>query len=138
MGRDHERIGTLVAELTRDAEGGRFAEARETERVLSRALLDHFRIEEEIVYPVFDARLGLGWGPTDLLREEHRDLERALAMMKEALLDESVRCFREGLALLAQTLPEHHAKEERVLYPALDRMLSAHERALLCERLRRG
>ena len=52
---------------------------------LERALERHIRLEEEIVFPLFEARSGIVDGPTAVMRDEHRCLRRALALMRAGI-----------------------------------------------------
>jgi iron-sulfur cluster repair protein YtfE (RIC family) len=134
---DHDRLDALLLDVIRDVEGGRFAQARQTYREFDEGLLRHIRIEEDVLFPVFEARTGMTGGPTTVMRQEHRDIQRAIALMREGLLAEDQTRFTDGLVLLRQVLPDHNAKEEHVLYPSTDRMLNERERLALAERLQR-
>lgn len=95
----------------------------------------HIRFEEEILFPTFEDKVGVSReeGPTAVMREEHREIER--------LLDAIGRAFAgEGAPLplrsdLHRVLGQHNLKEERVLYPGADQFLSVEERDALVARI---
>lgn len=134
---DHDRLDALLDEAAEQVEEGRWADAREPYGVFERGLDRHMRLEEEIVFPLFEARSGIVDGPTAVLREEHRAIRGALALMRGGILDSDAQAFRDGIAFFHTVMPEHDAKEEHFLYPMTDRMLTDRERATLVARLRR-
>ncbi|MFO1402167.1 MAG: hemerythrin domain-containing protein [Steroidobacteraceae bacterium] len=94
------------------------------------AVLRHFRMEEELLFPEFEAATGSSAGPTAMMRHEH-------LMMRE-LLDTLQRCAeaRDSAGYLgaADTLmvlmQQHNMKEEGILYPMCDQMLAGQWEAL--------
>ena len=132
---DHDRLDALehtAFELFADgdAEGAR---ARWSEFTVG--LKRHIRFEEEILFPTFEEKTGLSPanGPTEVMREEHREIER--------LIEAIGRVFSgEGAALplrddLQHVLGQHNLKEERVLYPGTDQCLDPEERDALVARI---
>ena len=45
------------------------------------ALLHHFAMEEEVMFPAFEARTGMTQGPTAVMRSEHRQMTDLLNRM---------------------------------------------------------
>ena len=134
---DHDRLDALLDEATRQVDVERWSDAAESYGLFERGLDRHMGLEEEVLFPLFEARSGIVDGPTAVLREEHRAIRKALAIMRSGILDNDARTFRDGMAFLHTVMPEHNAKEEHVLYPTTDRMLSDRERATLAARLQR-
>jgi iron-sulfur cluster repair protein YtfE (RIC family) len=100
-------------------------------------LLRHLRVEEELIFPVFEARSGLMNGPTDAMRNEHRQVRMALALMRRGLMGSDAIAYGDGVRFFESVVPDHQAKEEHILYPALDSLLRPAECALLISRLQR-
>jgi DUF438 domain-containing protein len=93
------------------------------------------RVEEELVFPAFEIRAGLpSTGPTATMRTEHRDIRNRLEQLALAL-DEGYEAS-ELEHSLAHMLAEHNRREEAILYPVLDRLLSAGEGDVLAAGLR--
>src|SRR3990172_922704 len=132
---DHDRLDAILAEVCRRVEAGQLGEAEAGYREFLTGLRRHIRLEEELVFPLFEAKTGVTGGPTAVMRADHLEIERALGMMQDGLSQKDANGFREGLQFLRSVLPDHNAKEEHVLYPTTDRVLSAEERSAFVERL---
>jgi iron-sulfur cluster repair protein YtfE (RIC family) len=133
---DHDRLEGLLNEASLKVDSGRLKEARESYRAFESGLSRHIRMEEELLFPVFEARMGMA-GPTAVMRLEHREIEKAMKIMREGLEEEDPQAFRKGLDFLGTVLPDHNSKEEHILYPTTDQSLSDGERALFTARLQR-
>jgi hemerythrin-like domain-containing protein len=134
---DQARIDALLDPCLRAATQGDFEVARALFRHFESAFMRHLQMEEQVVFPVFEDRTGLLWGPTVTLRAEHRELRRAVAIVQEGLLLASVSRAQEGARLLATLVPDHDGKEKNVFFPMTDRLLTVAERAALVARMRR-
>jgi len=134
---DHHRLDEALRSVSTAVTGGRFAEAAAGYEQFELDLLRHLRVEEELIFPVFEARSGLVTGPTDTMRNEHRQVRMALALMRRGLLQSDGIAYGDGLRFFESVLPDHNAKEEHILYPALDGLLRPSERSALVARLQR-
>ncbi|MBC8338410.1 MAG: hemerythrin domain-containing protein [Rhodospirillales bacterium] len=77
-----------------------------------RMVVSHAAIEEEGLFAALDASLG-GMGPLEVMRGEHREIDRLLAAARDAdTVGVCASCLRDLLTLLRQ----HFTKEERVLF----------------------
>jgi hemerythrin-like domain-containing protein len=132
---DNDRLDATLAGVCHEVEAGKLEEAEADYRVFLTGLKRHIRLEEELLFPLFEVRTGVTGGPTEIMREEHREIERALELMEGALVRRSTEAFADGCRFLRSLLPDHNAKEEHVLYPTTDRVLSAEERSTFVRRL---
>jgi iron-sulfur cluster repair protein YtfE (RIC family) len=137
LGWDHDRLDQGLRSVSSAVGKGRFAEAAAGYEEFERGLLCHLRIEEELLFPVFEARSGMLNGPTDVMRDEHRQVRMALALMRRGLQQADATAYLDGLRFFESVLPDHNAKEEHILYPTLDSLLRPSERAALVSRLQR-
>ena len=137
LGWDHDRLDEDLRSVSSAVGKGRFVEAAAGYEEFERGLLRHLRIEEELIFPVFEARSGMLNGPTDVLRDEHRQVRMALTLMRRGLLQGDATAYGDGLRFFESVLPDHNAKEEHILYPALDSLLRPSECAALISRLQR-
>jgi len=128
---DHDRLDAILESVRRDVDFGRWAESRETFRAYKAGLDRHMSLEEEVLFPLFEARSGIVDGPTAVMREEHRAIRSAIDLMGKGLQDADSARFQEGYEFLGEVLPAHNAKEEHVLYPTTDRLLSDADRSRL-------
>lgn len=135
---DHDRLDAILESVRGRVGRGEWGEARRQYGEFDRGLDRHIRLEEDILFPIFEARTGLAHGPTAVMREEHRAILAALGFMREAIARGDSRAFHDGMASLLTVLPQHNAKEEQVLYPAADRALDEEERAALVGCLQQG
>ena len=132
---DHDRLEALDKRAFELFAGGDAPGARASWSAFSVGLRRHIRFEEEILFPTFEEKLGIAPanGPTAVMREEHREIER--------LIDSIGRAFAGAGAPLAlrpdlhRLLGEHNMKEEHVLYPGTDRCLGPDERDALVARI---
>jgi iron-sulfur cluster repair protein YtfE (RIC family) len=92
-------------------------------------------IEEEILFPLYEARAWRKARAPQVMRHEHRAIEAAIETMRDGLARQNVARFREGYARLHAVLPAHHLKEEHVLYAAIDAVLTHAEREAIGRRL---
>lgn len=136
---DHDRLDGLLGEATTRVENGQLAQALSLFRAFDAGLRRHIRIEEDVLFPLFEARTGTRTGgPTVVMRAEHRAIESELDRMRLALELGDASEYASGLATLHGVLGAHNLKEESVLYPTTDDLLEASERLELVDRLSRA
>lgn len=125
--RQHREMEGLLDAICKADEAGRaplFARVADE-------LTVHIKAEEQIFYPaVHVART-----EDDLLEalEEHLSLKRLLADLLE--LEPGDRTFEPKFKVLKEQTEHHHREEEEDLFPAVNRLISAEERAALGARM---
>ena len=86
----------------------------------SHALLAHFGVEEDSLFPAFERRTGMAGGPTRIMRLEHMQMRALVEELAAALRvrddDEFLGVAQTRLVLMQQ----HNLKEENILYPMCD------------------
>ncbi len=91
--------------------------------LFSNGLLKHIDWEEQLLFPLFELRSGMTQGgPTFVMRQEHGMIKQLLNDIHEKLNDTDsalTLCFQ-----LEQILASHNKKEEHILYPAIDNLMS--------------
>jgi len=132
---DHDRLDGMFKDFQRhkliDPEA-----ARACLEEFSETLRRHIAWEEEILFGIFERRNGVhAGGPTHVMRREHQDILKHL----DAILDK----FDAGDAesgyheqMLLNILAVHSLKEEQVLYPWIDRLLTDAERTNVFTRMK--
>jgi uncharacterized protein (DUF2249 family)/hemerythrin superfamily protein len=95
----------------------------------------HIHLEEQLLFPVFEMKSGLPYGgPTAVMRAEHREIRMALEELIRAA--EGGPAFaEEPRSRLHTALRDHERKEESILYPNIDRLLTDGERDSLVARV---
>jgi iron-sulfur cluster repair protein YtfE (RIC family) len=125
---DHDRLDRLL-DTFRRLKRVDFAKAKEAFREFKTGLQRHILWEEHILFPLFEEKTGMrDYGPTVVMRAEHREIGRRLEALHDKVRRQDVDSDREEQDLL-QALFAHNQKEENALYPALDRLSSEEERA---------
>lgn len=128
LAHDHDRLDQLL-ETYRQLKRVDFPSAKQAFREFKFGLQRHIISEETILFPLFESKCGLyDRGPTTIMRAEHREIGRRLEALHAKVRRQDVDSEREEEELL-QALAAHNDKEENVLYPTLDRLTSAEEKA---------
>ena len=135
LGTDHHHIHSLWQDCLSAVD------QRETPRVqvaLKRFishLRRHIRLEEEILFPVFEESTGMKEGPTAAMRREHLEINAALERLSRAAqqddCDTIIAAIRAEPINPSALLANHDVKEEHALYPMADRVLSEDQRRRL-------
>ncbi|HKD17000.1 MAG TPA: hemerythrin domain-containing protein [Thermoanaerobaculia bacterium] len=122
---DHGRLDALEAAAFRTRESGDLPSAFDLFAQFASGLSRHIDAEEAIVFPLFEDRAGLppSAGPTAAMRTEHRRIRELLREVEGAIGDAAGEVEAPRTALRA-LLAVHDLKEERILYPAVDSLLS--------------
>ncbi|MGH7673776.1 MAG: hemerythrin domain-containing protein, partial [Gemmatimonadales bacterium] len=80
LGLDHRRLDGILADAKRRLAAGDVARARVRFAEFRSGLERHIAMEEEIVFPAFEALSGAaGGGPTRVMRAEHAEIRRLMA-----------------------------------------------------------
>lgn len=125
--KDHERCDLAYAEAEEAASAGEWGRAKAAFERFRVGMERHLGVEEELLFPAFEARTGARGGPTYVMRMEHQQMRALLSTMASAAARED----EEGLLGNGETLlvlmQQHNMKEEHVLYPMCDEALGDDE-----------
>lgn len=128
LGWDHDRLDALAGRAFDERAQGRFDVAREIWGEFTSGLLRHIRFEEQLLFPAFEQKTGMPReaGPTAVMRAEHRDIEMILEAIRETIQapGPAADTLR---AELRRVLGSHNEKEEQVLYPGIDNLMTPEE-----------
>ncbi|QKW38742.1 hemerythrin domain-containing protein [Actinomadura sp. NAK00032] len=129
--REHHEIDEGIEAFTAEPVGGK----REREPLVRavRALRRHIYLEEEFLFPALHAA-GL-MAPVMVMLREHAEMWGTLDALDEAADDDAALtlCRRLNVQLL-----HHNMKEEKILYPELERVVPAPQEERLRAFLRTG
>jgi len=124
---DHDRLDGLLATAREALGDGLTDEARTIFGRFRLGLLRHIRMEEDVLFPAFEAATGMPAqaGPTAVMRAEHRDIQTILERMRDQIDHPlaGLAEFEESRQALLLVLGDHNEKEEQVVYPVTDQNL---------------
>ncbi len=125
MQADHERLDAILEEVRELVATASFADAATRYTAFAAGLRRHIEVEEQILFPLFEKLTGMTRGPTHVMRLEHGDIQRLLDAAHAALEVGNLAGANDTLGALVEMLGAHNQKEERVLYPMIDRAVGA-------------
>jgi iron-sulfur cluster repair protein YtfE (RIC family) len=115
----HRHLDDLLDRVEMAVDIGSWHEARNGFARFQTELEEHMRIEEDLMFPSFDAFARAAAGPSAILRTEHRQIRELLTVLEELLHDEQP--IGDATDALEALLAAHNAKEESILYPLFER-----------------
>lgn len=131
---DHDRLDGLFKNFQKNKRTN-FPEARESFKNFKRGLERHIVWEEEILFPLFEAKTGITQGgPTAVMRLEHREIKETLGQIHEKVRGQNPETEAEEGRLLG-VLEEHNHKEEHILYPMIDELASEEDRRRVFQKM---
>jgi len=132
---DHRRCDRLLAACETAIAETDWSAADEKTTAFQEALLHHFALEEEVLFPELELANPTAGGPTRVMGMEHQQMRQLLDELAAAVrARDRDTCLGdlETLHILGQ---QHNAKEEGILYPLADRSLGDGSESLM-QRLR--
>lgn len=122
---DHRDCDARWAEVEELLDSGNSDLAREAWRKFDLSMRRHMSMEEDVLFPAFEARSGMGGGgPTMVMRMEHLQMQGLLDQIGVAIEsgdEENALDLGDTLLMLIQ---QHNVKEEGMLYPMAENMLA--------------
>ncbi len=94
----------------------------------------HMAMEEDILFPAFDSRSGMGGGgPTAMMRMEHQQMRGLLDQIGAAMESGDTQEALDIGDTLLMLIQQHNVKEEGMLYPMAQNMLGGEWAALAAQ-----
>ncbi len=122
MTQDHRDCDEIFAQME-EAVASKSDEALSKFEAFQDALTNHFKMEEVVLFPMFEQKTGMTEGPTQVMVMEHEQIRGLLSKMEDALeLNDNDKFFglSETLMILMQ---QHNMKEEQMLYTMVQQHL---------------
>ncbi len=137
---DHERLTKLWQEFLQGVKACNVSQLRTALSEFSAGLRRHIRFEEEALFPPFEERSGMrDAGPTAVMRSEHREFEAILDKLAAVTAGQDCAAIIQALegrrAHPSALFESHDSKEENILYPMADQILSEEERRRIISRM---
>ena len=131
---DHDRLDGLFKGFQKWKRTD-FPRAKEAFVAFKFGLQRHIVWEEEILFPLFEEKVGMSFGPTHVMKMEHREIAQHLESIHKKVQAANPDSDKEEQNLLS-VLKLHNEKEESILYPTMDRVVSEEEKSKVFEEMR--
>jgi uncharacterized protein (DUF2249 family) len=122
LGADHQRLDAIFSGVREMITAQEFPGATLKFAEFVCGLTRHIAAEEEILFPLFESRIPMTKGPTSVMRDEHKHIQRGMDSVLNALCNRDEASSGTTLAALGAILSMHNQKEEQILYPMIDDM----------------
>jgi len=120
---DHGRCDRLFSEAEAAAMAGQWRDCAERTGAFASAMRHHFSLEEETLFPAFEARTGMTAGPTRVMRQEHDQMRQLLGELEHAAEHADQPAFEDLAETLLILMQQHNIKEETILYPMCEQAI---------------
>ena len=125
MAADHRRCDEIFARAEQFVAEDDLAAALLAFAEFGRVTREHFACEEKLLFPAFEERSGMRFGPTEVMRQEHRQMVDLMQAAEQALADGDADGYCGEVETLLVLMQQHNMKEENILYPMCDRHFGA-------------
>jgi len=123
MKKEHRACDTLFANAEEAVALNEWQAANEKFLEFANETLKHFKEEEEVLFPAFEAQTGSSEGPTMVMRYEHEQVKGLIGKMAESLENEDKDAYLSLAESMMILLQQHNMKEEQMLYAMCDNVL---------------
>ena len=131
LGSDHHACDDLFASAEAAVAQKNWGSARTLFERFRAAMAHHLAMEEDVLFPAFEARTGMRAGPTQVMRMEHTQMRDLLQGMQNAVAAANQNGFLGLSETLNMLMQQHNLKEENMLYPMSDQVLGGDREGLL-------
>jgi hemerythrin-like domain-containing protein len=131
MGDDHHHCDELFAAAEQAVESEQWPQATEAHLRFVDGMEQHLQAEEQLLFPAFEEASGMSEGPTSVMRHEHQQMRALFEQMGQALEAQNSDDYLGASETLLILMQQHNAKEEQILYPMLDQVLSPQADSLM-------
>lgn len=121
---DHRACDALLAAVEHAVVKADWSLAKRRFAGFQAAMLTHFGVEETILFPRFEQRIGSAMGPTQVMRGEHGQMRQLMTGAESAVAAGDADDYAGHAETLLIMMQQHNIKEENVLYPMCDRQLA--------------
>lgn len=122
---DHRECDDLWAVVEAAANVKDESKAKSSFAEFAQRLERHLKLEEEILFPAFEAATGMRGGPTAVMRSEHVRMRAVVAEMERRLGSGDLEGLLDQGDTLLMLIQQHNAKEEGMLYPMAEQHLQS-------------
>lgn len=127
----HRDCDAILAQAEQAVRNGDWTSAGRTCLRLGTDLEQHFQLEEQQLFPAFEAATGMYSGPTAVMRNEHQEIRLLLQDMDDALLATAANAWLGHAETLLILIQQHNMKEENILYPMCSQHIAGFEQMVM-------
>jgi iron-sulfur cluster repair protein YtfE (RIC family) len=120
MSQDHKHCDDLFTHLDSLVMEEKWKQAESQATIFIDHTLNHFKHEEEVLFPAFEAATDNISGPTMVMKQEHNQMRELFIELKQAVKDRNFDRYSGISETLNIFIQQHNMKEEGVLYPMID------------------
>lgn len=132
---DHDRLDALFNTF-QQLKRTDFAKAKDAFVEFKYGPQRHIVWEEDVLFPKWEEKSGMAeGGPTQVMRTEHQMIGQCLEAIHDKVQQQNPESDREEQRLV-EILTSHNMKEERILYPSIDQVISEAERVELYQAMK--
>jgi len=128
---EHRACDSIFARAESFVASGDWEEAEKEYVDFANTTLLHFKKEEEVIFPAFEAQTGSDQGPTRVMIFEHEQVKGLIGKMAEAVESKDKDAYLSLAESMMILLQQHNMKEEQMLYAMCDRVLPKEKRETL-------
>ena len=136
MKKEHRACDTLFAGAEEAVALNEWQAANDRFLEFANETLKHFKEEEEVLFPAFEAQTGSSEGPTMVMRHEHDQVKGLIGKMAESLENEDRDAYLSLAESMMILLQQHNMKEEQMLYAMCDRVLPQETKEQTLEKIK--
>ncbi|GIX42897.1 MAG: hypothetical protein KatS3mg129_2630 [Leptospiraceae bacterium] len=139
--KDHKECDEFFAKVENALHSEKIEEAKNAFLEFYQRTKRHFVIEEDILFPEFEAITVNTMGPTQVMRMEHQDMNYQLDVLKsllekEKISKEEINEAKNTLENILFILQQHNMKEEQILYNMMENVFSDSLKKELLEKIK--
>ncbi|MDC0933816.1 hemerythrin domain-containing protein [Arcobacteraceae bacterium] len=127
MTKDHRDCDEQFAQLENIVDQENFENAKVMFDDFYSHMLKHFDMEEQVMFPKYEACEGGHCNPTPVMLMEHNQMRGIFAEMKTAIESNDKERFLGQSEALLFTMQQHNMKEEQMMYNLADQSLNSEE-----------
>lgn len=132
---DHRRLDAIFDGFQTALKDGEWEKALRHIHEFNLGLRRHIKAEEEVLFPMFEEKTGMTEaGPTFVMKTEHKDIKETLDKLVASTDSRDAKTTSSAASYLLNVLGNHNMKEEHILYPESDALLSDTERPMVVKK----
>ncbi|HEY9098927.1 MAG TPA: hemerythrin domain-containing protein [Thiobacillus sp.] len=131
LGGDHRMCDDLFASAEETVGQKNWDGAQKLFDQFHASMNHHLAMEENVLFPAFEAQTGTTAGPTHVMRMEHEHMRELMQNMAHAVSKTDVEGYLGLSETLNMLMQQHNLKEENMLYPMTDQALAGERDQLL-------